>query len=122
MSIPVPHELARSAPAGLTPAGPESAGPEPALPPGTGPVPEPAFRLRGLTLGYGAEPVIRDLDLDIPSGKTTVLIGASSTAQLDDNLGALGTLEFSAEELAAIDEHGGVEGINLWQGATDSVK
>ena len=53
---------------------------------------------------------------------TTVLIGASSTAQLDDNLGALGTLEFSAEELAAIDEHGGVEGINLWQGATDSVK
>lgn len=53
---------------------------------------------------------------------TTVLIGASSTAQLDDNLGALGNLEFSAEELAAIDEHSGVEGINLWQGATDSVK
>lgn len=53
---------------------------------------------------------------------TTVLIGASSTAQLDDNLGALGTLAFSAEELAAIDQHGGVQGINLWQGATDSVK
>lgn len=38
---------------------------------------DPAFRLRGLTLGYGAEPVIRDLDLDIPAGKTTVLIGAN---------------------------------------------
>lgn len=38
---------------------------------------EPAFRLRGLTLGYGAKPVIRDLDLDIPAGQTTVLIGAN---------------------------------------------
>nr|WP_208736973.1 ABC transporter ATP-binding protein [Dietzia kunjamensis] len=42
-----------------------------------GPEPEPAFRLRGLTLGYGADPVIRDLDLDLPAGRTTVLIGAN---------------------------------------------
>lgn len=42
-----------------------------------GPEPDPAFRLRGLTLGYGADPVIRDLDLDIPRGKTTVFIGAN---------------------------------------------
>lgn len=42
------------------------------------PVPTPpAFRLRGLTLGYGADPVIRGLDLDIPAGRTTVLIGAN---------------------------------------------
>lgn len=42
------------------------------------PVPmSPAFRLRGLTLGYGTDPVIRDLDLDIPAGRTTVLIGAN---------------------------------------------
>lgn len=41
------------------------------------PAPGPAFRLRGLTLGYGADPVIRDLDLDIPRGRTTVLIGAN---------------------------------------------
>ena len=52
---------------------------------------------------------------------TSVVLGASSVAQLDDNLGALSNLEFSAEELTAIDQHGGVEGINLWQGATDSV-
>lgn len=44
-------------------------------PPESGPA--PAFRVRGLTLGYGAEPVIRDLDLDIPAGQTTVLIGAN---------------------------------------------
>ncbi|MGN0101251.1 MAG: ABC transporter ATP-binding protein [Dietzia sp.] len=41
------------------------------------PASEPAFRLRGLTLGYGADPVIRDLDLDIPAGRTTVFIGAN---------------------------------------------
>lgn len=47
--------------------------------PDTGP--DPAFRLRGLTLGYGAEPVIRDLDLDIPAGRTTVLIGANGSGK-----------------------------------------
>lgn len=46
--------------------------------PGVGsPAPDPAFRLRGLTLGYGGGPVIRDLDLDLPRGRTTVLIGAN---------------------------------------------
>ncbi len=51
----------------------------PAPPVGTGgpAVPPPAFRLRSLTLGYGTEPVIRDLDLDIPTGQTTALIGAN---------------------------------------------
>ena len=49
----------------------------PALPMDLGSGPEPAFRLRGLTLGYGSDPVIRDLDLDIPAGRTTVLIGAN---------------------------------------------
>lgn len=53
---------------------------------------------------------------------TSVVLGASSVAQLDDNLDALRKTEFSAEELSAIDQHGGVAGINLWQGATDSVQ
>ena len=35
---------------------------------------------------------------------TSVLIGASSTAQLDDNLETLSHLEFSEEELAAIEQ------------------
>ncbi len=35
---------------------------------------------------------------------TSVLIGASKTAQLDDNLGALSNLKFSAEELARIEK------------------
>lgn len=52
---------------------------------------------------------------------TSALLGASSVTQLDDNLDALGNLEFTSDELAAIDEHGGVAGINIWQGATDSV-
>ncbi len=46
---------------------------------------------------------------------TSALIGASSVAQLDDNLDALDYLEFTPEELAAIDEHA-VEGhIDLWR-------
>lgn len=53
---------------------------------------------------------------------TSVVLGASSVAQLDDNLDALKNTAFSAEELTAIDQHGGVAGINLWQGATDSVE
>ncbi|WP_411730921.1 aldo/keto reductase [Paeniglutamicibacter sp.] len=36
-------------------------------------------------------------------GVTSVLLGASSTAQLDENLGALGNTAFSAEELELID-------------------
>jgi L-glyceraldehyde 3-phosphate reductase len=34
---------------------------------------------------------------------TSVLIGASSVAQIDENLAALNNLNFSAEELKAID-------------------
>ncbi|WP_300015618.1 L-glyceraldehyde 3-phosphate reductase [Pseudonocardia sp.] len=45
---------------------------------------------------------------------TSVLIGASSVAQLDDSLGALENLSFDDEELARIDEHAVDGGINLW--------
>src|SRR3954469_2618433 len=47
---------------------------------------------------------------------TTVLIGASSVAQLDQNLGALENLTFTDDELAAIDQHAVDAGIDLWQG------
>jgi L-glyceraldehyde 3-phosphate reductase len=45
---------------------------------------------------------------------TSVVIGASSVAQLDDSLGALDTLAFDDAELARIDEHAVDAGINLW--------
>ncbi|MGH6654243.1 MAG: aldo/keto reductase, partial [Actinocrinis sp.] len=45
---------------------------------------------------------------------TSVLIGASSVAQLDDSLGALDRLGFSEDELARIDKHAVDSGINLW--------
>jgi L-glyceraldehyde 3-phosphate reductase len=45
---------------------------------------------------------------------TSVLVGASSVAQLDDNLGALEHLEFGDDELARIDGHAVDAGINLW--------
>lgn len=37
----------------------------------------PAFRMRGLSLGYDDRTVVREVDLDIPHGGTTVLIGAN---------------------------------------------
>jgi L-glyceraldehyde 3-phosphate reductase len=45
---------------------------------------------------------------------TSALVGASSVAQLETNLGALNNLSFTAEELAAIDVHATDQGINLW--------
>ena len=51
---------------------------------------------------------------------TSVLIGASSVAQLDDNLAALDNLSFSDDELARIDQHAVDAGINLWARSSDS--
>ena len=45
---------------------------------------------------------------------TSVLIGASSVAQLEENLAAAGRTTFSPEELAAIDRDAVDAGINLW--------
>jgi L-glyceraldehyde 3-phosphate reductase len=47
---------------------------------------------------------------------TSVVIGASSVDQLDQNLGALDNLAFADDELAAIDQHAVDAGIDLWQG------
>jgi L-glyceraldehyde 3-phosphate reductase len=45
---------------------------------------------------------------------TSTLIGTSSIAQLEDSLGALQNLEFSADELAEIDKYATDADINLW--------
>jgi L-glyceraldehyde 3-phosphate reductase len=45
---------------------------------------------------------------------TSALIGASSVRQLEDNLDALNNLDFSDEELRAIDDHAVDLGINIW--------
>ena len=45
---------------------------------------------------------------------TSALVGASSVQQLEDSLGALEDLDFTPEELAAIDEHAVDAGINIW--------
>ena len=48
------------------------------------------------------------------SGVTSALVGASSVRQLEANLASIAHLEFSAEELTAIDQHAIDMGINLW--------
>jgi L-glyceraldehyde 3-phosphate reductase len=45
---------------------------------------------------------------------TTVLLGASSVAQLDENLVALERPDFTADELARIDVHAVDAGVNIW--------
>jgi L-glyceraldehyde 3-phosphate reductase len=45
---------------------------------------------------------------------TSVLIGASSVAQLEENLAAAGRSDFTTEELAAIDGDAVDAGINIW--------
>jgi L-glyceraldehyde 3-phosphate reductase len=45
---------------------------------------------------------------------TSTLVGASSVAQLEQNVGALDKLEFSADDLREIDRYATDSGINLW--------
>jgi L-glyceraldehyde 3-phosphate reductase len=45
---------------------------------------------------------------------TSALVGASSVAQLEQNVAALNNLEFSPQELAEIDRHATDEDINIW--------
>jgi len=67
-------------------------------------------RGRGQTLAQMATAwVLRDPRV------TTALIGASKAAQIVDLAGAVKKLEFSADELAAIEPHAVESGINLWQ-------
>ena len=47
---------------------------------------------------------------------TSALIGASSVTQLEDSLAAVARLDFTDEELDAIDTHAVDGGINLWKG------
>jgi len=51
---------------------------------------------------------------------TTTLIGASSPAQVRENVGALANLSFSPEELAEIDRHAAASGASVWRPGTFS--
>ncbi|MEA2481616.1 MAG: L-glyceraldehyde 3-phosphate reductase [Thermoleophilaceae bacterium] len=51
---------------------------------------------------------------------TSALIGARTVDQLDNSLGALERLEFSDDELRAIDEHAVEAGINIWAASSDA--
>jgi L-glyceraldehyde 3-phosphate reductase len=48
------------------------------------------------------------------SRMTSLVIGASSVAQLDDNVAALRRLDLSADELEEIDRHATEADVNLW--------
>ncbi|HEY2557136.1 MAG TPA: L-glyceraldehyde 3-phosphate reductase [Diaminobutyricibacter sp.] len=48
---------------------------------------------------------------------TSLVTGASSVSQLEQNVGALDRLDFTPDELAAIDEHAVDTGVDLWASA-----
>jgi L-glyceraldehyde 3-phosphate reductase len=49
---------------------------------------------------------------------TSTLIGASSVGQLEDSLGCLKRMEFTADELEAIDQYAVEGGINIWSASS----
>jgi L-glyceraldehyde 3-phosphate reductase len=51
---------------------------------------------------------------------TSTLIGASSVAQLENNVASLDNLTFTDEELAEIDRYATEADINLWARSSDS--
>jgi L-glyceraldehyde 3-phosphate reductase len=51
---------------------------------------------------------------------TSTVLGASSVAQLENNVAALATTSFSDDELAEIDKYATDAGINLWKQSSDN--
>ena len=51
---------------------------------------------------------------------TSVLIGASSVAQLEQNVGALDHLDFSTDQIATIDRYAVDSGVDLWRSVASS--
>jgi len=51
---------------------------------------------------------------------TSLVIGSSSVAQLEDNIAALGNMGFTSQELERIDEYAVEGGIDLWRGPATS--
>ena len=51
---------------------------------------------------------------------TSALIGASKPSQVKENVAALQNLDFSDEELAAINEHAVDSGINIWAASSEA--
>ena len=89
--------------------------PSPAAP-RAGAADDVAIRLRGLTLGYGpvsAPPIVEDLDLDVPAGRVTAIIGANGcgkstllrglTRQLAPRTGSIEVLGRDAARVSARD-------------------
>ena len=70
---------------------------------------------RGQTLAQMALAwVLRD------GGITSALIGASRPSQVEDCVGAIDNLEFTADELAEIDTYANEEDINLWARSSEA--
>ncbi|GEK22250.1 ABC transporter ATP-binding protein [Cellulomonas xylanilytica] len=67
------------------------------------------LEVRGLTVGYGGAPVLRDVDLDVPAGSIVALVGANGAGKttLLRTLSALvpvtrGSIRLAGQDLAGV--------------------
>ena len=51
---------------------------------------------------------------------TSALVGASSVEQLEQNVGALERLDFTADELAQIDRYATESDVNIWAASSEA--
>lgn len=81
------------------------------------PTPAPGISVRGLTLGYRAEPIVRELDVEIPGGQVTAIIGPNGCGKStllrglgrllparagEVRLGGRGVTAYGSKELAKV--------------------
>jgi branched-chain amino acid transport system ATP-binding protein len=60
-----------------------------------------ALELRGLTVGYGAAPAVRDLDLTVAAGEVVALLGPNGAGKTTTLRAAVGLLSPTAGEVLA---------------------
>jgi len=61
--------------------------------------PAPVLAARGLCVGYGAIPVVRDLDLELHAGEVVALLGPNGAGKTTALLGLAGALRSSAGQV-----------------------
>src|SRR5580692_4824035 len=73
-------------------------------------VPDALIEIAGLSVGYGDEPVVRDVDLVVAAGSITTVIGANGAGKstlLRGLYGTIrrfgGTIKLAGEEIQALD-------------------
>jgi L-glyceraldehyde 3-phosphate reductase len=78
-------------------------------------------QLNGIAAGRGQTLAQMALSWNLRNSQvTSVLIGASSPGQIEENAAVIGKLEFTEDELKGIDRWAEEGGINLWANSSNA--